>query len=133
EIFNMIDPSTSNITFELEDQKDGMLGMDVLLEDEENTNSKAPVLYLSSAQVNILSLSIFLASAIENTSNLRTRMMDDPLQHLDRLNLISFIDLIRIIAFSLNIQLIISTHDQTFFNLCQRKIDSEFYRAKYLD
>lgn len=135
EIFKMIDPlpSNSKISFELDELKEGMLGMDVLLEDELYLDAKPPILYLSSAQVNILSLSIFLASAIENISFIKTILMDDPLQHLDGLNILSFIDLVRIIAFSLDIQLIISTHNQTFFDLCKRKIDPKFYNAKYID
>lgn len=136
-IFQMIDPLSfeSEINFEVGDFKEGYLGMDVFFKEKNGkfSQSKSPILYLSSAQVNILSLSIFLASAIENSSLMNTILMDDPLQHLDGLNLLSFIDLIRIISFSMGIQLIISTHNKTFFDLCQKKIDPKFYNAKFIE
>lgn len=136
-IFQMIDPHPElmEIYFKLDDTlKDGGLGLNIMCKGNlEDSKGEAPILYLSSAQINILSLSIFLASAIENTSEFNTILMDDPVQHLDGLNILSFIDLIRIICFILDKQVIISTHDQGFFNLCQRKIDADYFSAKYFD
>lgn len=136
-IFQMIDPHPQlvEIYFKLDESlKDGGLGLNIMCKDSsENEEGQAPILYLSSAQVNILSLSIFLASAIENTDDICSILMDDPVQHLDGLNILSFIDLIRIICFTLNKQVIISTHDQSFFNLCQRKIDPDYFPAKYFN
>lgn len=137
DIFRMIDPHPQfkEIDFKLDrNLKDGKLGLDITCKEGiDDSRSTAPVLYLSSAQVNILSLSIFMASAIENTNDFNFILMDDPIQHLDGLNILSFIDLLRVICFTRNKQVIISTHDQGFFNLCQKKIDEDYYAAKYID
>lgn len=136
-IFQMINPhpELKEIYFKLDEslRYEG-LGLNIMCKsDVENSPGEAPILYLSSAQINILSLSIFLASAIESTNEFDSILMDDPVQHLDELNILSFIDLIRIICFVLDKQIIISTHDQGFFNLCQRKIDTNYFSAKYFD
>lgn len=135
QIFRLLDPleTSPRVSFELDEKNAESLGMDVFLVNELKKESNAPILYLSSAQVNILSLSIFLASAIENVETFNTILLDDPLQHLDGMNILSFIDLIRIIAFSLDIQIIISTHNKTFFELCKKKIPSEYCSSKYID
>ncbi|MED4010012.1 hypothetical protein P4606_05010 [Priestia aryabhattai] len=132
-IFQMIDPhpKMTDITFKLDETVKDSLGLNIVCENEED--SEAPILYLSSAQVNILSLSIFLASAIENSNEFNTILMDDPIQHLDGLNILSFIDLLRIICFTLGKQIILSTHDERFFKLLQKKIDSEYFPVKYLN
>lgn len=136
-IFEMLNPhpDIKEIYFKLDETlKDGALGLNIMCKNNlDESEGEAPTLYLSSAQVNILSLSIFLASAIENTDVFNTILMDDPIQHLDGLNLLSFIDLIRIVCYTLDKQVIISTHDQNFFNLCQRKIDAKYFAAKYFD
>ncbi|MEH7158985.1 hypothetical protein, partial [Neobacillus drentensis] len=134
-IFQMIDPhpNVAEIMFKFDETSKDGLGLNIMCETKDNkSNSEAPILYLSSAQVNILSLSIFLASALENTEEIETILMDDPIQHLDGLNILSFIDLLRIICFGLKKQLIISTHDERFFKLIQKKIDPEYFRAKFL-
>lgn len=136
-IFQMINPhpKLKEIYFKLDETlPDGELGLNIMCHSlEDGVKETAPILYLSSAQVNVLSLSIFLASAIENTEEFNTILMDDPVQHLDGINILSFIDLLRIISFTMNKQIVISTHDQTFYNLCKRKIDSKYFAAKYFD
>ena len=93
-----------------------------------------PALYLSSAQLNILSLSIFLARTLqENSGSMNTIFMDDTVEHLDSINTLSFIDLIRNIISVLDIQIVITTHNEDLFNLFQRKIDPKYYNAKYLE
>ena len=87
---------------------------------EESKDEIDPILYLSSAQVNILSLSIFLAKALQNKDVMvNTIFMDDPIQYLDSINVLSFIDLLRSITSDkqLDRQVVISTHDENFFNL----------------
>lgn len=124
-IFQMIDPhpKMTDIIFKLDESVKDSLGLNIMCKDHKKPeNIEAPILYLSSAQVNILSLSIFLASAIENSQEFNTILMDDPIQHLDGLNILSFIDLLRIICFSLNKQIILSTHDERFFKLLQKKL-----------
>lgn len=95
-----------------------------------------PTLYHSSAQINILSLSIFLAKALQNGNSLiNTIFMDDPIQHLDSINVLSFIDLLRSITTDPNIdrQIVISTHDENFFRLLKRKFDPDFYSSKFIE
>ncbi|MDA2036726.1 AAA family ATPase [Bacillus cereus] len=134
-IFQMIDPhpKMTDIVFKLDETVKDSLGLNIMCKGRsQQSQPEAPILYLSSAQVNILSLSIFLASAIESTNEFSTILMDDPIQHLDGLNVLSFIDLLRIICFTLDKQIVISTHDERFFNLLQKKIDSRYFSAKYL-
>lgn len=84
---------------------------------------------LSAGQLSTLSLSIFLSKALLNHSNLRCYLMDEPIQTMDDLNIISFIDLIR---FELGNneeerfidQLIISTCDNDLEKLISHKIKS---------
>jgi exonuclease SbcC len=61
--------------------------------------------------------------------------MDDPIQFLDSINTLSFIDLIRMVISEqgLNQQMFISTHDENFFKLLKRKIDPDFYSANYME
>ncbi|EMF0129101.1 AAA family ATPase [Enterococcus hirae] len=134
QIFQMIEPHPDfrKISFKINEANPDKLGLDIMCkrtEDEED----APILYLSSAQVNILSLSIFLGTALENTDKVNTIFMDDPIQHLDSLNELSFIDLLRILAFKLGTQIIFSTHNRQFFDLCQRKLDANYHNASFIE
>ncbi|WP_433948071.1 hypothetical protein [Bacillus tropicus] len=135
-IFQMINPhqKLTEIGFEIEVDKEGFLGLNILCgENNSETKEESPTLYLSSAQVNILSLSIFFASALQNANDFESILLDDPLQHLDGLNTLSLIDLLRIICFKYNKQVILSTHDKNFYNLCRKKIDENYFNAKYID
>lgn len=84
---------------------------------------------LSAGQLSTLSLSIFLSKALLNNGDLRCYLMDEPIQTMDDLNIISFIDLIR---FELERdeedrfidQLIISTCDNDLEKLIVHKIKS---------
>lgn len=92
------------------------------------------VLYLSAGQVNVLSLSIFLAKAIESGSeSISTIFMDDPIQNLSDINILSFVDLIRSIIVTHNKQLVISTHDEKFFSLLKSKLPADRFSALYLE
>ena len=96
-----------------------------------------PSLYFSTAQVNILSLSIFLARALKTTDNEGNSVdcifIDDPIQSMDSINILSFIDLFRGISVSLNKQLIVSTHEENFHLLLQKKIPSGLFKSKYIE
>lgn len=133
-IFQMIEPHPEfrEISFKIDEENPDKLGLNIMCR-KYNNNEEAPILFLSSAQINILSLSIFLAAAIENTDKLNTILMDDPVQHLDSLNELSFIDLLRILAFDLDMQIILSTHNQQFFDLCKRKIDNRYYSSSFIE
>jgi exonuclease SbcC len=97
-----------------------------------------PSLYFSTAQINILSLSIFLARALK-TKNPVTKepvnciFIDDPIQSMDSINILSFIDLFRGITLSLNKQLIVSTHEENFHLLLKKKIPSDLFKSKFLE
>lgn len=95
----------------------------------------APVIYFSAAQLNILSLSIFIARALENEDkdNLNTIFMDDPVQHLDSINILSFIDLLRSITTKENKQVILSTHNDQLFKLIRKKMDPNFTSSKFIE
>jgi len=97
-----------------------------------------PSLYFSTAQINILSLSIFLARALK-TKNPVTKepinciFIDDPIQSMDSINILSFIDLFRGLTLSLDKQLIVSTHEENFHLLLQKKIPSDLFKSKFLE
>ncbi|MGV1237565.1 hypothetical protein ACV6EM_09235 [Enterococcus hirae] len=46
---------------------------------------------------------------------------------------LSFIDLLRILAFKLGTQIIFSTHNRQFFDLCQRKLDANYHNASFIE
>jgi exonuclease SbcC len=96
-----------------------------------------PSLYFSTAQVNILSLSIFLARALKTEDDkgqpVDCIFIDDPIQSMDSINILSFIDLFRGITLSLNKQLIVSTHEENFHLLLQKKIPSGLFKSTFLE
>ncbi|PJR03556.1 hypothetical protein CDL10_02760 [Avrilella dinanensis] len=97
-----------------------------------------PALYFSTAQINILSLSIFLARAlkaknIETGESVDCIFIDDPIQSMDSINILSFIDLFRGIMTSLGKQLIVSTHEENFHLLLQKKIPKELFKSKFIE
>lgn len=93
-----------------------------------------PTLYLSTGQVNVLSLSIFLAKAFElGSDKINTIFMDDPVQNLSDINVLSFIDLLRTLILDQDKQVVISTHDEKFFKLLQNKLSEDYFKAKYIE
>ncbi|TFH89718.1 AAA family ATPase [Vibrio ouci] len=96
----------------------------------------SPILYFSAAQTNILSLSVFLANALhakdDKGDSVDVILIDDPIQSMDSINVLSTIDLLRSICLQFGKQLIISTHDENFFGLLQRKIPSDIFGSKFL-
>ena len=80
-----------------------------------------PDLILSSSQMNVLAVSIFLTLNLGSRSlPLNTAILDDPLQSLDDINLLGLIDLLRRIRDRR--QLMVSTHDGQFAALLERKL-----------
>ena len=83
--------------------------------------SDAPSAYLSSSQMNVFAVSVFLALNLGiPTLPLRVAILDDPLQSLDDLNLLGLIDLLKRIRERR--QLMVSTHDSRFASLLERKL-----------
>jgi DNA repair exonuclease SbcCD ATPase subunit len=79
----------------------------------------------SEAQMNVLSLSIFLGLILSiKNYNFGQIYLDDPVQSLDDINVISFIDLIRALlkADKVHKSYIISTHDHNFSKLLKIKL-----------
>ncbi|MDQ6481834.1 AAA family ATPase [Dyadobacter sp. LHD-138] len=105
--------------------------LDVFVKNTRDEEILIPNLYFSTAQVNILSLSIFLASAL-NASNYDCIFIDDPIQSMDSVNILSTIDLLRSIILNYDKQIILSTHDENFFNLLQKKMPPGQFRSKFL-
>jgi exonuclease SbcC len=97
----------------------------------------SPSLYFSTAQLNVLSLSIFLAKAL-NTKDDKGRVincifLDDPIQSMDSINILSTIDLLRSLVVNHKKQLILSTHEENFHLLLQKKIPESLFRSKYIE
>lgn len=105
--------------------------------DEGKEVRTVPSLYFSTAQVNILSLSIFLARALKTKDHQKEPVdcifIDDPIQSMDSINILSFIDLFRGITLSLDKQLIVSKHEENFHLLLQKKIPSELFKSKFIE
>lgn len=82
-----------------------------------------PFDFMSSSQVNVVALSIFLAMNLGlKTIPLDTVILDDPLQSLDDINLLGLVDLFRRIRDNGSRQILISTHDPRLAALLERKL-----------
>lgn len=106
--------------------------LDVIVTDSNNNHEIIPNLYYSTAQINILSLSIFLASAL-NSKQYDCIFIDDPIQSMDSINVLSTIDLLRSIVVNHGKQIILSTHDQNFHNLLKKKMPPELFKSKFME
>lgn len=106
--------------------------LDVFVENTKNENVLIPNLYFSTAQINILSLSIFLATAL-NSRVYDCIFIDDPIQSMDSVNVLSTIDLLRSIVVNKGKQIVLSTHDENFHNLLKKKMPSELFESKFLE
>ena len=83
--------------------------------------SDAPRAFLSSSQMNVVAVSVFLALNLGiSTLPLSVAILDDPLQSLDDLNLLGLIDLLK--RMRERRQLMLSTHDSRFASLLERKL-----------
>ena len=135
QIYNKIDPhpTMKHIKFITEKDNEG-LKTHIYTYDESEGNKMSPVVYLSSAQVNILSLCIFLSKVLsEKNTTFNTIFIDDPIQHLDGINLLSFIDVLRIITTDLGRQIVISTYNEQFYKLLKVKMDEDYYPSKFIE
>ncbi|MGE7890345.1 hypothetical protein ACQKN7_23700 [Bacillus cereus] len=79
----------------------------------------------SSAQLNILALSIFLGLGLaQEYSTIKQLFLDDPIQSMDDVNILAFIDVLRAIldSNSKHKKIILSTHDDNFAKLLSIKM-----------
>lgn len=135
-IYSKIDPHPSFKKVEFIPDFEGVQpGLNIILKDETG-DLISPMLYFSAAQLNILSLSVFLANALhakdDKGNPLDVILIDDPIQSMDSINVLAVIDLFRNISLRFNKQIIISTHDENFFELLKLKIPSEILGSKFL-
>lgn len=101
-----------------------------------NKEDKAvnPAFTFSSAQINAVAISIFLALALQQKcTKLENIFFDDPIQDMDDMNVLSFIDIIRSLISSnkFNKHFVLSTHDEQFYRLMVKKlrfIDTRIFR-----
>lgn len=133
EIYKKIDPHPDFTRVEFKANFDfSPPRLDVYVHDENNGRKLIPNLYFSTAQINILSLSIFLATAL-HSKDYDCIFIDDPIQSMDTINILSTIDLLRGIVVNNNKQIILSTHDKNFHNLLKKKLPSELFESKFLE
>lgn len=136
-LYNQIDPHPDYKKIEFScDFKYQQPRLNVFMGKRDENDQIVPNLYFSTAQVNILSFCIFMAKALfaknDKGEDLGCIFIDDPIQALDDINILSMIDLLRNVAFSLHKQVILTTHDQNFFELLQKKIPQDKFNACYL-
>ncbi|HHR6441023.1 TPA: AAA family ATPase [Providencia alcalifaciens] len=135
-IYRKIDPHPAfkKVEFKADFDSDKP-GLNIVVSDEDG-DVISPILYFSAAQTNILSLSVFLANALhakdDDGNSVDVILIDDPIQSMDSINILSTIDLLRSICLRFNKQIIISTHDENFFGLLQRKIPVQVMGSKFL-
>lgn len=109
--------------------------LEVYLYEHVDSPPISPSLYFSAAQLNILSLSIFLAKALHvehNGKAVNTILIDDPIQSMDSINILATIDLLRNISMKFNKQIILSTHDENFHELLKLKIPENEFGSKFI-
>jgi len=111
--------------------------LNVLVPEENDEFPIVPSVYFSAPQLNILSLSIFLAKALhvkdDDGKPVDCIFIEDPIQSMDSIHILSTIDLLRSILVRTGKQMIFSTHDENIYYLLQRKIPSEKFNAKYIE
>lgn len=136
-IYRKIDPHPffKIVRFECMFPNEDKPRLEVYLYEDELSQPISPALYFSSAQLNILSLSIFLAKAlhIEHDGDpVRAILIDDPIHSMDSINVLSVIDLLRNISINFDRQIILSTHDENFYELLKLKVPEEQFGSKFI-
>ena len=138
-LYNTIDPHPEykQIDFRCDfKNKEPRLNV-VMYSVKEGHDTIVPNLYFSTAQINILSFCIFMAKALyaktDKNEDLGCIFIDDPIQALDDINILSMIDLLRNVAYSLNKQIILTTHDRNFFELLKKKVPAELFGSRFLE
>lgn len=140
-IYSKIDPHPdyNEIEFECDfEERNPRLQIYTIKYINQKPVKSVPALYFSTAQINILSLSIFLARALkarnpESTELVDCIFIDDPIQSMDSINVLSFIDLFRSMVLFLNKQVIVSTHEENFHLLLQKKIPVKLFDSKFIE
>jgi exonuclease SbcC len=137
-IYRKIDPHPDfkEVQFDCDFPDESLPKLNVLVADSEG-DVIAPNLYFSAAQINILSLSIFLARALHvktaDGMDVKCIFIDDPIHSMDSINVLATIDMLRTLSKKFDRQIILSTHDRNFFDLLQKKIPQKEYLSKFIE
>ncbi|EAS2062768.1 TPA: hypothetical protein ACU6JA_000523 [Salmonella enterica] len=137
-IYRKIDPHPDfkEVQFDCDFPEEAIPKLNILVSDSQG-DVIAPNLYFSAAQLNILSLSIFLARALHvktaDGTDVRCIFIDDPIHSMDSINVLSTIDMLRTISKKFDRQIILSTHDRNFFDLLQKKVPQKEYLSKFIE
>ena len=114
--FNYLNPNVSsyrNLHFNINDDNNTL---DIEIKNSDRTTNAANV--LSSGQLNVLAIAIFIAKNISQNSTVIDFIgIDDPIQNMDDINQFSMIDVLS----QLQKQLIFTTHDAKYVNLFLKK------------
>lgn len=114
--FNYLNPNVSsyrNLYFNISDDDNTL---DIEIKNSDGTTNAANV--LSSGQLNVLAIAIFIAKNISQNSTVIDFIgIDDPIQNMDDINQFSMIDVLS----QLKKQLIFTTHDAKYVNLFLKK------------
>src|SRR5574343_221073 len=139
DLYKRIDPHPDykKVKF-IPDFKDNKPKLNVCVyKDDDSDKFIIPNLYFSQAQLNILSLCIFLAKALnakdDKGNSIDCIFVDDPIQSMDSINILSTIDLLRSIVVNQQKQIILSTQDENFHNLLKKKIPSNLFKSKFME
>lgn len=138
DLYRKIDPHPDykSVTFKC-DFSDTKPKLNVCVFHDKQDELIIPNLYFSTAQLNILSLSIFLAKALnakdDKENPIECIFIDDPIQSMDSINILSTIDLIRSIVVNHKKQIVLSTHDENFHNLLKKKMPSNLFNSKFME
>lgn len=137
QIYSKIDPHPGfkKVVFECTFSDNDKPKLNVYLTNDESSALISPNIYLSSAQISVLSLSIFMARALNSEeykgNTVDCILIDDPVQSMDSINVLSVIDLFRNLAVTFDKQIIISTHDERFYKLFKAKVPKNI--SKFLE
>lgn len=123
-------PFFTNIKLELTTNNQGNNTLQIKCYKDDNSQLEVnPTFTFSTAQMNVVAISIFLALALrQQCTNLRTILLDDPIQSMDDINILSFIDILRSMSSDLSVsgsfnkQMILSTHDEKIYRLLNKKL-----------
>lgn len=137
-IFRRINPHPmfTKLKFDFNKNKSDNDILNIYCLNKDNNGKINPAFTFSSSQVNVVAVSIFLGMALrQQCTNLRTILLDDPIQNMDDINVLTFIDILRGAIFNIigkdKKQFIISTHDQDVFRLMNKKF--RFLNLKYFE
>lgn len=98
-----------------------------------NDSIVLPELIFSTAQLNTISLCIFLSNALSNSGlDSQTLILDDPISSFDDINTVAFSDLLRILCVQNDWQIIFTTHDEKLFRLLQVKLSPKYHNSLFM-